>query len=724
MATDDLAKTTAAEAWQTQAARYALLSEVVLLIAKSSDLNRLLSGAINKVKWVIDFERCTLALLNDDEATYRLQTLLEVRRDVAPVNEASVPLSRGIAGAVMQSRQMRLIADLAAAREELPEAVDPAMEDGSLTSVLSLPLQAYGRMLGCITFGASRLDGFDNEDVKAAVAFATHLALAIDRWQQTEALQVANDQLRLEVGERERAEAEAHEAMEAAEDATRAKSDFLAKMSHELRTPLNAIIGYSEMLLEEVEDLGQSEYVPDLQKIQGAGKHLLGLINDILDLSKIEAGRMDLFVEEFDVATMVSDVQSVIAPLAAQNENTLVIDCAPDIGVMHSDQMKVRQNLFNLLSNACKFAKDGNVALTARRFEKEDGDWLEFRVADSGIGMTHEQLEKVFEAFTQADASTTRRFGGTGLGLAITQHFCRMLGGEIAVESEHGHGTTFTITLPAILDAPTHDQPEAESASRRPDGSAGTVLVVDDDRSVHSILEDALSGEGYHVAHAFSGEEGLRMAKEIHPDLVTLDIIMPSKDGWAVLRDLKATPELSDIPVVIVTIMGDSELGYALGAADFVTKPFDTDALLKTVSRHRFGDGKAELLVVDDDSDTRDMLRRILEKDGWSVVEAVDGEDALSKLETLRPRLILLDLMMPKVDGFEVLEALRGNQALCEIPVVVVTAKDVTQKEAERLQGHAQKVFKKGAYGNKELLGVVRDRIAQAAAREQQNKSD
>ena len=500
--------------------------------------------------------------------------------------------------------------------------------------------------------------------------------------------------------------------------ASQAKSDFLASMSHELRTPLNAIIGYSEMLLE-AEDAGAQDLKLDLEKIRAAGKHLLSLINDILDLSKIEAGKMDVFVEEFDVATMLAEVEVVARQLMAKNANTFEVRCAPDLGTMRSDQTKVRQNLFNLISNAAKFTKQGRITLDVRRSPgKGGGDWLEFRVSDTGIGMTPAQMAKLFQAFGQADASTTRNYGGTGLGLAITKHFCRMLGGDVTVESEHGRGSTFTLTLPA-----RHD----ERAERRvpgaapgvigagmPAGQTGTVLVIDDEQVVHALLERELAARGYRVVHAGGGREGLRLARAVRPDAITLDVIMPEFDGWAVLRELKADPELRAIPVVLVTILGDREMGYALGAADYLIKPIDTEALLRVLGRFRTAEGRAEVVVVDDDPATRDVLRRTLAREGWTVVEAEDGYGALALLErpTPPPAVIVLDLMMPGMDGFQVLEAIRRREAWRDVPVVVVTAKDLTRDELVWLRTNAEEVFHKGSYNRRELIAVVHDLIA------------
>ena len=516
--------------------------------------------------------------------------------------------------------------------------------------------------------------------------------------------------------ERQRAEGQLREAKDEAEAATQAKSQFLASMSHELRTPLNAIIGYSEMLHEEAEELGHDAFLPDLVKIREAGKHLLSLINDILDLSKIEAGKMDVLIEDFEVADLIAQVQSVIEPLMAKNANTLVVDCTPDLGAMRSDQTKLRQNLFNLLSNAAKFTERGRITLAVRRIVRDGDDLLEFRVSDTGIGMTAEQLGRLFQAFAQAEASTSRDYGGTGLGLAITRHFCRMLGGDVAAESAPGQGSTFTIVLPAMVpDVKAEVRESAARAATAP--TRGTVLIVDDEKATHELLERELSNAGYDILHAAGGREGLKLAKQARPDVITLDIIMPDLDGWSVLKALKADPELCDIPVILVTIMRDRDLGFALGAADYLTKPLDREVLVRVLGRHARADGRAQVLVVDDDPKTRDMLRRTLQKAGWMVAEAANGCEAIEALERSNPALILLDLMMPEMDGFEVLERLQGDETWREVPVIIVTAKDLTREDIVRLNGRVAKILQKGAYQRRDLVRDIHAMIARQVGR-------
>ncbi|HLK65280.1 MAG TPA: response regulator [Bryobacteraceae bacterium] len=512
--------------------------------------------------------------------------------------------------------------------------------------------------------------------------------------------------------------------MEAAETANQAKSQFLANMSHELRTPMNAIIGYSEMLTEEAQDLGQEDFIPDLNKINAAGKHLLALINDILDLSKIEAGKMDLYLEAFSVHDMVRDVVTTMQPLIDKNANQLVVDVAPEIAAIRADLTKVRQGLFNLLSNASKFTKGGKIELRVRSEQVGSRSWVAFHVKDSGIGMTQEQAGKVFEAFTQADASTTRKYGGTGLGLTITRKFCELMGGNITVESELGKGTTFTIRIPVeVRDPKTAETmvlvdeatPAPAPATKK---SAGCVLIIDDDPTVRELMQSFLGKEGYRVECATGGEEGLKRAHELHPDVITLDVAMPRMDGWSVLSALKADPGLHDIPVIMLTMVDNKSMGYALGAAEYMMKPINRERLISVIRKYGSKHGQVPVLVVEDDPDTRYILKNTLEKDGWQVQTAANGRIALEMAASKLPGLVLLDLMMPEMDGFTFIDEFRRVPEGRRIPVIVLTAKDLTADDRRRLNGYVQSVVKKGS-NTESLLGELRDLVAQSIGRAQ-----
>ena len=496
--------------------------------------------------------------------------------------------------------------------------------------------------------------------------------------------------------------------------ATEAKSQFLANMSHELRTPLNAIIGYSEMVQEELEEVGEKQFIPDLQKIHAAAKHQLGLINDILDLSKIEAGKVTVFVELFEVPKLIEEVATTVRPLVLKNGNRLEIDCPADLGSMRADQTKVRQILFNLLSNATKFTEHGAIRLRARREPPPDGrsERISFVISDTGIGMSPEQLGRLFQAFTQAEASTTRKYGGTGLGLTISKKFAEVMGGDVSVTSEQGKGSTFSVTLPveveetprAAVPAPVPDA-TAAGASRELPHTA--ILVIDDEPAARDLVQRVLTKEGYHVETAASGPEGLSKARTLKPAAITLDVMMPGMDGWAVLTVLKADPATADIPVVMVTVVDDKNLGFTLGATDYLIKPVEWDRLIAILEKHRPKIATSPILVIEDDADAREMFRRTIQEHGWTVIDAENGRVGLQRLKERPPGVILLDLMMPEMDGFGFIEELRRNPQYRHIPVVVVTAKDLTEQDRHRLHGQVVQILQKGGYSTQKLLDEI-----------------
>jgi CheY-like chemotaxis protein/anti-sigma regulatory factor (Ser/Thr protein kinase) len=413
----------------------------------------------------------------------------------------------------------------------------------------------------------------------------------------------------------------------------------------------------------------------------------------------------------------------------AKQGNALLVD-AGDLGTMHSDITKVRQMLFNLLGNASKFTEQGDIRLLARRESDGGREWMVFAVEDTGIGMDDEQQARVFQPFSQADASTTRKYGGPGLGLAITRSFAQMLGGEIALRSAAGVGTTFTLRLPvdsaagaaAVADGERDDAdadapPARANADNGADAHGPLVLVIDDEPAACEMTTRMLAREGVRCRAALDGESGLQLARELHPDMVMLDVLMPRMDGWTVLSRFKADPALAAIPVAMVSVAGDQSMGTALGASDSLAKPLERERLVRLLARHLPRADARSILVVEDDPTTRSMLRRLLERQGWSVAEANNGREGLERLRAARPALVLLDLMMPEMDGFAFLDALRDEHGgdAGPPPVVVLTAKALTREEQQRLAGQARSVVEKGSCSQADLEREVRRAIEAAA---------
>ncbi|HLJ86638.1 MAG TPA: response regulator [Candidatus Angelobacter sp.] len=577
----------------------------------------------------------------------------------------------------------------------------------TLKSEVVLPLVRDNRLLGIISLGSRAYDEpYSRTELELLHVAGVQTSLALEH-------SFLVGSLATEITERERKSAE----KDAAEQANKTKSDFLARMSHELRTPLNAIIGYSEMLVDQAEDEGDEDLGVDLKKIRSAGKHLLSLINSILDISKIEAGKMELYLETFTVDKLISDTLTIVQPLVSQNQNELGYHHNHVAGPMVADLVKIRQILFNLISNASKFTKNGTITLDLQGEKRQDVDWVLFKVSDTGIGMTPEQCGKLFQAFEQADSSTTSKYGGTGLGLAISRHFARMMGGDITVESEFGKGTTFTVAIPRMVSLPNQVRAHAESKTKGANGQPlGTILVIDDDPATREIMQRELAAKDVRVVCASSGEEGLKKAREIKPDLITLDILLQDMDGWQVLSTLKEDPVLANIPVVILSMMDQKSKETSIGVSEYMVKPADRAQLSALVSKYLdkpggHGSDSHGLLVVDDDEVNRSLVARILGELGWEVHQAGNGLEALALLSTGRiPELILLDLMMPEMDGITFLHEIRKSPQWRDIPVVVITSKDLTETERRLLNMNVVGLLEKKS---SDLADLIQDIVGQ-----------
>ncbi len=525
-------------------------------------------------------------------------------------------------------------------------------------------------------------------------------------------------------------------AKDAAESANKAKSEFLANMSHELRTPLNAIIGFSELLSDKAfGDLNpkQDKYVTN---ILTSGRHLLQLINDILDLSKVEAGRMELQTSPFDPAQAVRDILTIVKTLANKKNITVVLQGDADIPFINADQKKFKQILYNLLSNAIKFTPaSGTVTvglvIVADVVDQDapTGRMLRVSVSDTGIGLKPEDQKRIFRAFEQVDSSYARQQQGTGLGLALTQSLVELHGGRIWVESAgEGKGSTFLFLIPVGVPVPasaaegsSRDAHAAAAAAVTPEPpgmKAGKplVLVVEDDRQASELLRHHLTAAGYDVAQAFDGQQAVQLARSLRPTAITLDVVLPQKDGLRVLAELKSAPETREIPTIIVSMTDDRQIGIALGAADYLIKPVDRERLLHAL-QHATGakpTGARRVLIVDDEPQAREFLTRLLETQGYEVLQASGGRQGIELALSRRPEVMIVDLLMPEVSGFDVVQEIRRHPETRDIPILIFTSKDLSEDERQQLLRNANAiVFKSGKEGLLEALTKLASRPGQ-----------
>ena len=483
-------------------------------------------------------------------------------------------------------------------------------------------------------------------------------------------------------------------ARDEARDASDQKTKFFANMSHELRTPLNAILGYGEMLYEDCEDLGYDDLLPDLKKITSSGTHLLSLINNILDLSKIEAGKMELFVTSFEIENMVQTIKDVSEPLAAKNDNGFVINLDGAMGSMSQDETKLRQCLTNFLSNGFKFTKNGTVTLDVKARLEGDVEFVDFAVIDTGAGMSPEGVAKVFEEYTQAERSTSANYGGTGLGLPISKKFAEMMGGDVIVTSEEGVGSVFTMSVPR--ECPEYNEDEVEGNVINLDDQDNLVVLVDDDVAMHDLIKRTISKLNLTLLGATNSEKGMELIREVKPKLILLDVLMPGRDGWSLLKECKTDNDLKDIPVIMISQLNQSNLASSLGANDYLTKPIDRTHFINTLKRILGTDTQNQkVLVIDDDKDVRELLSRLLKDAGYRPIDARDGKEGLERTKD-EPALIILDLEMPRMDGFEFLDNyIKDVPEEKRAPVLVFSGKDLTDVQEDLLKERVIGLVKK-----------------------------
>jgi signal transduction histidine kinase/CheY-like chemotaxis protein len=599
-------------------------------------------------------------------------------------------------GALLASRGLDpgKVAQLKLAIGPLRPGVNHIELDGRGTSALLLQIGGVSIGGRLAVLAGPFTPGFGTDEISRVQQFMTAVAAALDRARLLDQLKEANAQL---------VEANKH------------KSVFLASMSHELRTPLNAILGFSELLI----DAPDGQHTPEtrqrfLNQIHSSGKHLLGLINDILDLSKIEAGQMELRLQTVSISEMTNQVLSIVEPLAAQKEIHLV-GAVAGLGDIEADASKFKQMLLNLVSNAIKFTPaGGTVRISGTRLAEA----VEVSVADTGIGIAVSDQARIFHEFQQVDAGADRQQQGTGLGLTLTRRFARLHGGDVRVESEPGKGSVFTVHMPVQVVTQGRIVEPIEPALVRSNGNATAplILVVEDDPPAAELLSRQLDKAGFRAEILRSGADVVARARKSRPAAITLDILLPGLDGWEVLNRLKHDEITSSIPVIVISVIDNPELGMALGAIDYFVKPVPADVLVSRLRRFNFGgSAKTKVLVVDDELANRDWLTEILEPAGFGVIPAGGGREAIELAHSQKPDLILLDLMMPEVSGFDVVEALRSDKATSDMPIMVLTAKELTDADKRQLTGRVSSILQRGSTGATELVSHLRQVITPQA---------
>jgi signal transduction histidine kinase/CheY-like chemotaxis protein len=580
------------------------------------------------------------------------------------------------------------IAELQSSPVELHPTVKQIDLEGAEATILVLPIPSLGAVARLVVVAGPFTPGFGADESNRVQQFISAVVSALDRARLLDELRATNIRL---------------------QESDRHKSVFLANMSHELRTPLNAILGFSELLI----DSSNGQYPAEtrkrfLEQINSSGKHLLGLINDILDLSKVEAGQMELRLQVSALAEIVDDVVRTIEPLAAKKEISIQVE-TEGAGEIEADPGKLKQMILNLISNAIKFTPErGTVTIKASRQKGQ----MELSVSDTGIGIADQDMTRLFEPFQQVDSGADRRQQGTGLGLALTRRFARLHGGDVRLESQLGKGSVFTICLPLHAHRESAEGLSVPVVVGGGDPKRPLVLIVEDNSAAVELLSRNLDRGGFRTVIARTGTEAIAAARRLQPVAITLDILLPELDGWEVLTRLKHDPATSSIPVVVVSVVDNPELGMALGALDYFVKPIDGVAFLNSLSRFNFsralGRQEFRVLVVDDEPGNRDLLAGILEPAGFTVIVAAGGREAIDLAIERVPDLILLDLIMPDVTGFDVVEALRANPSTHDTPIMVLTAKDLTEADKKQLNGQVSTILNRRSTGASDLLGLLR----------------
>ena len=674
---------------------YEIGQEIIAQVALAPTLELIVARA----QALLQADASLLALRQEDSDTFVIQA--HHGAVSAAVASTRFRPGEGLGGRIVATGMPIMVGDYPTEYADSP--FREAVQEAGLRSWLGVPLKARERVMGVLYVISRTPQQFRDDEQRLLSALADQAAIAIENARLYEQVRQHTAELETLVTERTR---ELQAANRLLEEASRHKSEFLANMSHELRTPMNAIIGFTRLVMRRSKDVLAPRQYENLEKILMSAAHLLSLINDILDLAKIEAGRIEIYPVEFALGPVLAECLHTVEPMLKSEHVRLGQEVEADLPTLVTDRDKVKQILMNLLSNAVKFTHTGTITVRAH---SRNGTII-LTVADTGIGIPAEALERIFEEFRQVDSSTTREYGGTGLGLAISQQFAHLMGGEITVQSTIGGGSTFTLTLPqryrsavpaaSMMDIPVRVKPTVMPAK------TPVVLAIDDDPNVIYLLQENLTEAGYEVVGAMHGTEGLQKARQLKPFVILLDILMPHKDGWQVLHELKTDAATRDIPVVLLSIVDQKDLGYRLGAFDYLLKPFDREAILAAL--RRLSPAHHRLLVVDDDPYVVDLVHQLLADQPYEIEAASDGQAALEAIARCQPDVILLDLLMPRLDGFGVLSYLQHTPRYRDIPVIVLTAKTCTAEEQALLHARVRTVLQKQGLERDGLLQEVR----------------
>lgn len=624
-------------------------------------------------------------------------SLIDVRVD--PDVEHQIVHEKNETIAVRTALSRKAIVTDELARSTLAAYFLSETEELRLKTLISIPLLVQNELQGILEVLSPKVDKYVRDEIKLLTIISNELAIGMSRKRLMDEITIKNIELE---NEKKRTD-----------DANETLKRFLATFSHELRAPLNAIVGFSEILSTETKNLPPEKVSNFMKNIHESGKHLQGLINDILDLSKIEAGKMDLHIEAYPVSYFTESIERVMQQQMMQKKVNLKFDIGHDIEQLVVDQTRFRQILMNLVSNAVKFSREsGNVLVSIKRFVNE----IEVAVQDNGIGIKPEDQARLFHAFTQGKNSRGIK-EGTGLGLVITKRLVELHGGSMTVESEWGKGATFRFRIPMVLAGEVAESAEGllravnEQPVTMPDGEKPLVLIIEDNAQASQLIQMYLQEAGYRTETARDGAEGLEKAKQLKPQIITLDMIMPVKDGWQVLKELKRHPICKDIPIIIISITDEKKLGFSMGAVDYFVKPVNKGELLNALRKIplRTVDFKQhpKVLIIDDDKNASDLIQVMLEAEGYEVLKTMNGKDGVQLALSENPDLIILDLIMPDISGFNVAYQLKQQPKTRNTPIIILTSMDVDDETREQMQGFISTIMSKSRFTKKDLLREI-----------------